>query len=123
MRTRRYSDSTYLAPGTKTESMIAQVWQELPGLEEVGKYHNFIDRAGHLLLSVRVIAVLNKNTGGRISSRINSKELIPQTLNQIALAIEEQIPLAPRAGPSILLDKLSNGIRRAEVAEVVYNHD
>ncbi|MGA9770775.1 MAG: amino acid adenylation domain-containing protein [Blastocatellia bacterium] len=44
----------YLAPQTRFEQVIAQVWQEILKVEKVGLNDNFFDLGGHSLLAVRV---------------------------------------------------------------------
>ncbi|HYX25953.1 MAG TPA: amino acid adenylation domain-containing protein, partial [Thermoanaerobaculia bacterium] len=48
------------APQTGLERVIAEVWREVLGVEEVGIEDNFFDRGGHSLLLVRVHARLQK---------------------------------------------------------------
>ena len=50
--------SVYVAPGNSTEKNIAEIWQELLGIEKVGIHDNFFDLGGHSLLVAQVIARL-----------------------------------------------------------------
>jgi SAM-dependent methyltransferase/acyl carrier protein len=44
----------FVAPQSKVEQQIAQVWQEVLGVDSVGIHDNFFDLGGHSLLMVRV---------------------------------------------------------------------
>ncbi|RCJ39570.1 hypothetical protein A6770_38810, partial [Nostoc minutum NIES-26] len=50
--------ATNVPPQTKTEKLIAAVWQELLHLENVSIYDNFFDMGGHSLLMVQVCSRL-----------------------------------------------------------------
>jgi hypothetical protein len=53
------ADRAYLAPRTAAEGLVAQVWAEVLGVEQVGAYDDFFDLGGHSLLALRVIARLS----------------------------------------------------------------
>lgn len=42
-----------VAPENDTETKIAQIWQELLGIEKIGRHSNFFDLGGHSLLLIR----------------------------------------------------------------------
>ncbi|MFD5921241.1 amino acid adenylation domain-containing protein [Kitasatospora sp. NPDC058201] len=48
--------AAYLAPRTEAEELVAEVWQEVLGLDRVGVHDDFFDLGGHSLLATRVIA-------------------------------------------------------------------
>jgi hypothetical protein len=47
-------EDEYVAPRTPVESMLAQIWQEVLGLERIGVYDNFFELGGHSLLATQV---------------------------------------------------------------------
>lgn len=55
-------DSAYVAPRTPAEELVAEVWQEVLGVERVGARDEFFDLGGHSLLALRVIARLSADT-------------------------------------------------------------
>ena len=49
---------TYAAPEGDTETVLAEIWAALLGLEQVGRLDNFFTLGGHSLLVIRLIAEL-----------------------------------------------------------------
>lgn len=54
---------TFVAPRTPTEEILAGIWRDVLGLEQVGIYDNFFDLGGHSLLATQVIALTRKAFG------------------------------------------------------------
>lgn len=48
-----------VAPSSSLEQMLAQIWQQILGLDHIGIYDNFFDLGGHSLLGTRLIAHLH----------------------------------------------------------------
>jgi acyl carrier protein len=84
-------------PPRQCERRMAAILCRLLGVDQVSVFDNFFDLGGHSLLSMRVVARLEQETG----VRINPGELILQTLGQVAAACErakrEVEPLRPAA--------------------------
>jgi acyl carrier protein len=46
--------ASYVSPQNENERLVAQIWQEVLGLERVGIHDNFFDLGGHSLLAAEV---------------------------------------------------------------------
>jgi len=55
----------YIAPGTRVEKMLAPIWEELLGIEQVGIYDDFFELGGDSLKAV--------NFGGRIQQELGTE--------------------------------------------------
>ncbi len=86
-------EEDYVAPGSALESAFAAIWQELLALDRVGIYDNFFALGGHSLLSMQAVARMEEATGVEIHPR----ELLFQTLGQLAAACEEREAATPQA--------------------------
>ena len=53
-------EAVYIPPQTEVEKTIANIWQEVLRIEEVGIYDNFFELGGHSLLVVQVHSKLQK---------------------------------------------------------------
>jgi hypothetical protein len=83
----REMNGGYVAPRTPMESLIAGIWREVLRTERIGAHDNFFDLGGHSLLSMRVISRVEKQTG----QRIHPREILFQTLEQLAAMCEQRI--------------------------------
>jgi hypothetical protein len=82
-----------LEPRTAHERLLATLFREALGVERVSVRDNFFDLGGHSLLSMRVLAGLEKATGLRLDPR----DMIFQSLGQIAAACDERRAATGRA--------------------------
>jgi amino acid adenylation domain-containing protein len=78
----------FVAPRTAIEQQLAAIWAEALGLPRVSVHDNFFDLGGHSLLSLRVLARIEE----RIGCRLKPRELIFQTLEQVADTCERGVP-------------------------------
>ena len=63
------ASQTYETPVGEVESAIAQVWQELLGLERVGRHDHFFELGGHSLLVVQMISRLRQQLSVEVAMR------------------------------------------------------
>jgi aryl carrier-like protein len=59
--------ATYVAPGNEMERTVAEVWQELFQLDQVGMDDNFFDLGGHSILLLQAHARLRERTRDDLS--------------------------------------------------------
>uniref|UniRef100_UPI0021093EF1 non-ribosomal peptide synthetase n=1 Tax=Chitinolyticbacter albus TaxID=2961951 RepID=UPI0021093EF1 len=57
----------YLAPQSKTEHLIAGLWQSMLGLERVGLADNFFELGGHSLLAAQLVDRLRREHGLKLT--------------------------------------------------------
>ncbi|PYN07550.1 MAG: hypothetical protein DME06_17175, partial [Candidatus Rokuibacteriota bacterium] len=83
----RPESESCVAPRTPVEEIVAGIWTRVLGVEQVSVYDNFFDLGGHSLLAMQVIAELEEKLG----LRSNPRELMFQTLGQLAAACDERL--------------------------------
>jgi non-ribosomal peptide synthase protein (TIGR01720 family) len=60
LHSRPYLQNSYVAPRNETEQTIANIWQEILGIEQIGIEDNFLELGGDSLLSIQITARANK---------------------------------------------------------------
>jgi amino acid adenylation domain-containing protein len=76
----------YLAPQTESETLLAQVWQTVLAVEQVGREDNFFELGGHSLLIMQVITALQQQ-----NIKVTAAQLFATpTLSALAKLIEQQ---------------------------------
>ncbi|QIY90739.1 non-ribosomal peptide synthetase [Chryseobacterium gallinarum] len=51
----------YTAPGNETEKKIAEIWQEVLGIEKIGATDNFFELGGHSLKALNILHRINES--------------------------------------------------------------
>ncbi|MBV9772729.1 MAG: amino acid adenylation domain-containing protein, partial [Gemmatimonadetes bacterium] len=59
----------YVAPSTATEAVLAEIWEEVLGVERVGVHDDFFALGGHSLLATRVTARVHEALGVNLPLR------------------------------------------------------
>ncbi|RSZ55173.1 amino acid adenylation domain-containing protein, partial [Massilia atriviolacea] len=59
----------YQAPSGATETAVARIWQELLGVDAVGRHDQFFELGGHSLMAVQLVARLRQELGVEVSLR------------------------------------------------------
>ncbi|MFI6685879.1 amino acid adenylation domain-containing protein [Streptomyces sp. NPDC050485] len=80
--------TAYEPPATVTEEALADIWQELLGVERVGVHDNFFEAGGDSLLAVRLASRINAAFGTDISPRTLFDR---PTIAGTAIEVEERI--------------------------------
>lgn len=76
----------FVAPRTRTEQSLADVWSDLLGLPQVGINDNFFDLGGHSLLTTQLISRVRE----LFQVELPLREVFQQpTIAQLAIAIEQ----------------------------------
>ena len=76
----------FVAPRTRTEQSLVDVWSDLLGLPQVGINDNFFDLGGHSLLSTQLISRVRE----LFQVELPLREVFQQpTIAQLAIAIEQ----------------------------------
>jgi acyl carrier protein len=71
----------YVAPRNQTESVLAEIWQDLLGVDRVGIHDNFFELGGDSIKSIQLISQIKK----KFKIKISVKQLF-QAKHIIALA-------------------------------------
>jgi amino acid adenylation domain-containing protein len=80
------AQESYLAPRTFTEKILANIWQEVLNLPQIGINDNFFDLGGHSLLATQVISKIRQT----LSIDLPLRYLFElSTLEELATAIEQ----------------------------------
>jgi acyl transferase domain-containing protein/acyl carrier protein len=82
--------STYVAPKTETEKMIAGIWQEFLGLEQIGIHDNFFEMGGDSLSIVQLNGKLKRVLNRDIPVAVMFKYLTIQSFVQYLEKGEEE---------------------------------
>lgn len=79
------NSSSYVAPRTRLEKLVAEIWTACLKIENIGINDNFFELGGHSLAAVQVITRIKNETGKRI--RLANFFEYP-TVEQLAILIE-----------------------------------
>jgi amino acid adenylation domain-containing protein len=84
--------TTYTAPRTPVEELLAGIWSHLLQVERVGVHDNFFDLGGHSLLATRVVSRVRESFG--VELPLSSLFEAPR-LADLAVAVERARAAAP----------------------------
>ncbi len=88
------------APGTELERLLAELWQEVLGVERVGIDDDFFDLGGHSLLATRVVSRLRRLLPPD-APRVTVMDLFARsTIRELAELIQPDTPAAQPGEPT-----------------------
>ena len=87
----------YEAPQGQTEELLAGIWQELLGVEKVGRHDSFFDLGGHSLLITQVVSQVNEKLGVDVPVRMLFEH---STLKDLADVIDARNTEGGQDGPA-----------------------
>jgi len=86
--TRQHLQTSHAVPRTPTEEVLARIWSETLGLDEIGVHDNFFELGGHSLLAVRLFWRIEKLVGKRLPVSILFEA---PTIEQIAKLLDTDV--------------------------------
>ena len=89
-------DDEYEAPRTPIEAILARIWGEVLGLDEVGIYDRFLDLGGDSLLAVKTVSRIVRAL--KIEITLSSLFDAP-TISEMAIIIDQY--LVALSGPDL----------------------
>lgn len=63
-------NQAFIAPRNELETLIANIWQHLLGIDSIGIHDNFFELGGHSLLATRVVSAIRKQAKVALPIRI-----------------------------------------------------
>jgi microcystin synthetase protein McyC len=91
-------ESAYLAPRNQTESILANIWQQVLQVSKIGVYDNFFDLGGHSLHAMNLMALIYQDIEIEIPlSMIYEKPTLAELSEYIIYAQEMNIQPKERA--------------------------
>ncbi|MDB5017156.1 MAG: dhbF 1 [Mucilaginibacter sp.] len=95
-------EGEYVAPRTDVEKQVAEVWEELMGIQKISIFDNFFELGGRSLVAVQIMARIEKITGKRLPLATlfehSTIEKLSLRLNVDAKSItwESLVPIKPQ---------------------------
>jgi len=64
------TQATYVAPQSELEQQVAAIWQQLLGVERIGRNDHFFELGGHSLLAVNVVSRMALELGQTLTPQL-----------------------------------------------------
>ncbi|NUU37570.1 non-ribosomal peptide synthase/polyketide synthase [Pseudomonas sp. C2B4] len=101
--TAQVSQRAFEAPRTEHEQVLAQIWQDVLGVEQVGRQDNFFELGGDSIISIQVVS-----RARRAGLSLQPRDLFQQqTLQALAAVVKEQAAPLAQQGPVDGVQKLT----------------
>ncbi|HYG64726.1 MAG TPA: SDR family NAD(P)-dependent oxidoreductase, partial [Thermoanaerobaculia bacterium] len=102
--------SVYVAPRDETERRIAEIWQEVLGIDRVGIHDNFFDLGGNSLVGLKVVSRLKRELAADVSAVTLFEGPTVASLAQLLAGAGEE----GEDGEPVYADRKSRGALRRE---------
>lgn len=89
-------------PRTPVESLIAEAWAELLGIDAVGVHESFFDIGGHSLIAIQTISRVRRELGVELGVRDLFEA---RTVARLAALVERRQGQVPAAGSELRLER------------------
>src|ERR1041384_6053631 len=118
--------NTYAPPSNAVESMLADIWQNLFGIEEIGVHDDFLALGGHSLLAIQLITrvreafqielpltdLFNAPTIAGLAEKITAQQLTSEELEELEQLYDQIEQLSTTEVQELLARRLEgNGTR------------
>ncbi|MHC8406522.1 non-ribosomal peptide synthase/polyketide synthase [Pseudomonas sp. TMB3-21] len=101
--TSQVSQRAFEPPRNEHEQVLAQIWQDVLGVEQVGRQDNFFELGGDSIISIQVVS-----RARRAGLSLQPRDLFQQqTLQALAAVVKEQAAPLAQQGPVDGLQKLT----------------
>jgi phthiocerol/phenolphthiocerol synthesis type-I polyketide synthase E len=121
---RRSLKSSYVAPRGAVEKMLADIWQDLFGIEQIGINDDFLELGGHSLLAIQLVTrvreafqielpltnLFSAPTIAGLADQITTQQLTPAELEEI----EQLYQQIENLSASDVQEQLADELRRTE---------
>lgn len=95
-----------MAPRNEQETALAEIWQELLGVDKIGIHDNFFELGGHSLLGTQILARLKQNFGADLGLNALFQN---QTISELsAVWLKQTLEQEDQDKLSQFLDTLEN---------------
>lgn len=84
-------ETAFVAPRTEAEQVLAALWADLLGLDEVGSHDNFFDLGGHSILAIKLFARIESAFGRKLPLSVL---FTASTVAKLAELLDERTPAA-----------------------------
>ena len=94
----------HIAPRNETERKLADIWQEVLGIEKVGIRDNFFDLGGHSLKAVQMMNQVRKELGAEIALKEIFSQPTIEVLGRHIRSGDSGISVSPNLSHEAMLD-------------------
>jgi amino acid adenylation domain-containing protein len=95
-----YREGEFVAPRTDNEKLVAKIWQQNMGIEQISIFDNFFELGGRSLVAVKIMAAIEQETGKRLPlatlfEHATIEKLAARLEGDEAIGWESLVPIKP----------------------------